>query len=110
MLVEQGMAVGIIAAQSIGERGTQLDASTSTMEGRLPGTSRRLRPTPGRHSPPADTPREVSGTQDITGSSARITEVFEARKPNEPAVVAEVDGTVDLLDKLRRGKTDRCGP
>ena len=52
----------------------------------------------------AKTPREVSGTQDITGGLPRVTEIFEARKPKEPAVIAEVDGTVELLGEKRRGK------
>jgi DNA-directed RNA polymerase subunit beta' len=52
----------------------------------------------------AKTPREVSGTQDITGGLPRVTEIFEARKPKDPAVIAEVDGTVELLGEKRRGK------
>ena len=40
----------------------------------------------------AKTPREVGGTQDITGGLPRVTEIFEARKPKEPAVIAEIDG------------------
>jgi DNA-directed RNA polymerase subunit beta' len=51
----------------------------------------------------AKTPREVGGTQDITGGLPRVTEVFEARKPREPAVMAEVAGRVELGEK-RRGK------
>jgi DNA-directed RNA polymerase subunit beta' len=51
----------------------------------------------------AKTPREVSGTQDITGGLPRVTEIFEARRPREPAVMAEVAGTVRLGEK-RRGK------
>ena len=34
------------------------------------------------------TPREVGGTQDITGGLPRVTELFEARKPRDPAVIA----------------------
>ncbi|MEX2559131.1 MAG: DNA-directed RNA polymerase subunit beta', partial [Pirellulales bacterium] len=45
----------------------------------------------------AKTPREVSGTQDITGGLPRVTEIFEARKPKDPAVIAEIDGVVELL-------------
>ncbi|HQU44802.1 MAG TPA: DNA-directed RNA polymerase subunit beta', partial [Pirellulales bacterium] len=41
----------------------------------------------------AKTPREVSGTQDITGGLPRVTEIFEARKPKDPAVIAEIDGS-----------------
>ena len=52
----------------------------------------------------AKTPREVGGTQDITGGLPRVTELFEARRPKEPAVIAEIDGRVDLLDEKRRGK------
>jgi DNA-directed RNA polymerase subunit beta' len=51
----------------------------------------------------AKTPREVGGTQDITGGLPRVTEIFEARRPREPAVMAEVAGVVRLGEK-RRGK------
>jgi DNA-directed RNA polymerase subunit beta' len=51
----------------------------------------------------AKTPREVSGTQDITGGLPRVTEIFEARRPRDPAVMAEVAGIVRLGDK-KRGK------
>ena len=40
----------------------------------------------------AKTPREVTGTQDITGGLPRVTELFEVRKPKSPSVLAEVDG------------------
>ena len=52
----------------------------------------------------AKTPREVSGTQDITGGLPRVTEIFEARKPKDPAVIAEIDGKVELLGEKKRGK------
>ena len=52
----------------------------------------------------AKTPREASGTQDITGGLPRVTEIFEARKPKDPAVIAEIDGTVELLSEKKRGK------
>jgi DNA-directed RNA polymerase subunit beta' len=51
----------------------------------------------------AHTPREVGGTQDITGGLPRVTEIFEARRPREPAVMAEVAGRVRLGER-RRGK------
>ncbi|GIW71747.1 MAG: DNA-directed RNA polymerase subunit beta' [Planctomycetota bacterium] len=51
----------------------------------------------------AKTPREVVGTQDITGGLPRVTELFEVRKPKSPAVLAEVDGVVELGEK-RKGK------
>ena len=46
----------------------------------------------------------MAGTQDITGGLPRVTEIFEARKPKDPAVIAEIDGTVELLGEKRRGK------
>jgi DNA-directed RNA polymerase subunit beta' len=52
----------------------------------------------------AKTPRESSGTQDITGGLPRVTELFEARKPKDPAVVAEIDGEVELPAEKKRGK------
>jgi len=52
----------------------------------------------------AKTPREASGTQDITGGLPRVTEIFEARKPKDPAIMAEIDGVVELLGEKRRGK------
>ncbi len=52
----------------------------------------------------AKTPREVSGTQDITGGLPRVTEIFEARKPKDPSVIAEIDGIVEILGEKRRGK------
>ncbi len=52
----------------------------------------------------AKTPREASGVSDITGGLPRVTEIFEARKPKDPAVVAEIDGTVEILPEKKRGK------
>lgn len=52
----------------------------------------------------AKTPREMSGTQDITGGLPRVTEIFEARKPKDPAVIAEIDGEVTIPDEKHRGK------
>ena len=49
-------------------------------------------------------PREIAGTQDITGGLPRVTEIFEARKPKEPAVMAEISGVVELHTEKRRGK------
>ncbi|MBS3734515.1 MAG: DNA-directed RNA polymerase subunit beta', partial [Phycisphaerae bacterium] len=49
-------------------------------------------------------PREMSGTQDITGGLPRVTEIFEARKPKEPAAMAEISGRVELRTDKRRGK------
>lgn len=49
-------------------------------------------------------PREISGTQDITGGLPRVTEIFEARRPKEPAAMAEISGRVELRTDKRRGK------
>src|SRR5262249_31835188 len=51
----------------------------------------------------AKTPREASGTQDITGGLPRVTEIFEARTPRDPAKMADVAGVGRLGDK-KRGK------
>lgn len=51
----------------------------------------------------AKTPREITRTEDITGGLPRVTEIFEARKPKDPAVISEIDGMVELGEK-RRGK------
>jgi DNA-directed RNA polymerase subunit beta' len=49
-------------------------------------------------------PRESAGTMDITGGLPRVTEIFEARKPKDAAVLAEISGTVELRSDRRRGK------
>jgi len=49
-------------------------------------------------------PREASGSSDIVGGLPRVTEIFEARKPREAAVMAEISGTVELRSDRRRGK------
>ena len=71
-LVEQGVAIGIIAAQSIGEPGTQLTMRTFHTGG-------------------------VAGGLDITSGLPRVEEIFEARVPKGQAVMAEIDGQVDVL-------------
>jgi DNA-directed RNA polymerase subunit beta' len=50
-------------------------------------------------------PREAAGTMDITGGLPRVTEIFEARKPKDPSVLAEISGTVEIRSEKRRGKT-----
>ena len=52
----------------------------------------------------AKTPREASGVSDITGGLPRITEIFEARKPKDPAVIAEIDGVIEITGDKKRGK------
>ena len=46
----------------------------------------------------------AGGTQDITGGLPRVTEIFEARTPKEPAAMAEISGVVELKSDKRRGK------
>jgi DNA-directed RNA polymerase subunit beta' len=52
----------------------------------------------------AHQPRATGGTQDITGGLPRVTEVFEARKPKDPAAIAEISGRVELKSDKRKGK------
>ena len=58
----------------------------------------------------AKTPREQGGTQDITGGLPRVTELFEARRPKDAAVIAEVDGTVELGETKRGRRTIYINP
>ncbi|GAB4074370.1 DNA-directed RNA polymerase subunit beta' [Barrientosiimonas marina] len=73
--VEVGEAVGIIAAQSIGEPGTQLTMRTFHTGG-------------------------VAG-DDITQGLPRIQELFEARNPKGQAVISEIHGTVEDIRELK---------
>ena len=70
-LVDSGEAVGIIAAQSIGEPGTQLTMRTFHTGG-------------------------VAG-EDITMGLPRVEELFEARVPKGQAVISEIDGTAEIV-------------
>ena len=78
-IVDVGEAVGIIAAQSIGEPGTQLTMRTFHTGG------------------VASTGGQASGG-DITSGLPRVEELFEARKPKHPAVLTEIDGRVELRE------------
>jgi DNA-directed RNA polymerase subunit beta' len=51
-------------------------------------------------------PRAVGKTGDITGGLPRVTELFEARNPSDPAVVSEIDGVVSFGKKLKRGNKE----
>ena len=73
--VGPGEAVGIIAAQSIGEPGTQLTMRTFHTGGLAGG--------------------------DITQGLPRVEELFEARKPKKMAQISEIDGVVDVDDSHR---------
>ncbi|MBI2867702.1 MAG: DNA-directed RNA polymerase subunit beta' [Chloroflexi bacterium] len=77
IIVTAGEAVGIIAAQSIGEPGTQLTMRTFHTGG-------------------------VAGV-DITSGLPRVEELFEARSPKGQAVLAEIDGEVEITEE-REGR------
>ena len=49
-------------------------------------------------------PKEASGSADIVGGLPRVTEIFEARKPKDSAVMAEISGVVELRNDKRKGK------
>ncbi|MCP4551920.1 MAG: DNA-directed RNA polymerase subunit beta' [Bacteroidetes bacterium] len=59
---------------------------------------------------PGDTlvkiPRAIGKSGDITGGLPRVTELFEARNPSDPAVVSEIDGVVSFGKKLKRGNRE----
>ena len=50
--------------------------------------------------------RSTSGAGDITGGLPRVTELFEARNPSNPAVVTEIDGEVKFAPKPKRGNRE----
>ena len=75
--VSIGEAVGIIAAQSIGEPGTQLTMRTIHSGG-------------------------VAGVADITQGLPRVEELFEARKPKGLAVITEISGTVKVSEEKNK--------
>ena len=74
-LVNPGEAVGVIAAQSIGEPGTQLTMRTFHTGGAA-----------------------GSDVEDITQGLPRVEELFEARRPKRMALLSEISGTVSLED------------
>ncbi|NLF28966.1 MAG: DNA-directed RNA polymerase subunit beta', partial [Clostridiales bacterium] len=78
-LVDVGEAVGIIAAQSIGEPGTQLTMRTFHTGG-------------------------VATGDDITQGLPRVEELFEARKPKREAILAEISGTVHITTDVKKRK------
>ncbi|MBM2816893.1 MAG: rpoC [Ignavibacteria bacterium] len=57
----------------------------------------------GVGSPLAKIPRDLGRMRDITGGLPRVTELFEARAPQNPAVVSDIDGIISF-DKARRGQ------
>ena len=76
-LVSIGEAIGIIAAQSIGEPGTQLTMRTIHSGG-------------------------VAGVADITQGLPRVEELFEARKPKGLAIISEIAGTVKIKETKKK--------
>jgi DNA-directed RNA polymerase subunit beta' len=75
--VDVGEAVGIIAAQAIGEPGTQLTMRTFHTGG-------------------------IAGGEDITQGLPRVEELFEARRPKRDAILAEIAGTVSMQETKKR--------
>ncbi len=73
---------------------------------RIP-TDAQLQVAEGQEVKPGDTlvkmPRMISKSRDITGGLPRVAELFEARRPHDPAVISEVDGTVEF-GKIVRGQ------
>ena len=51
-------------------------------------------------------PRAIGKAGDITGGLPRVTELFEARNPSDPAIVSEIDGVVSFGKKLKRGNRE----
>ncbi len=49
-------------------------------------------------------PRAAAGSADIVGGLPRVTEIFEARKPKDPAMMAEISGRVEIHSDKRKGK------
>ncbi|MEM6553626.1 MAG: DNA-directed RNA polymerase subunit beta', partial [Planctomycetota bacterium] len=49
-------------------------------------------------------PKEATGSSDIVGGLPRVTEIFEARKPKDSAIMAEITGTVEIRSDKRKGK------
>ena len=53
----------------------------------------------------AKIPRKAGKNRDITGGLPRVTELFEARNPSNPAVVSEIDGVVEY-GGIKRGNRE----
>ncbi|NVO01534.1 MAG: DNA-directed RNA polymerase subunit beta' [Bacteroidetes bacterium] len=51
-------------------------------------------------------PRQLGKSGDITGGLPRVTELFEARNPSDPAAVSEIDGVVSFGKKIKRGNRE----
>jgi len=53
----------------------------------------------------ARTPREIGRSEDITAGLPRVTELFEVRKPKDPAIISEISGVVELGERKRGKRT-----
>ena len=51
-------------------------------------------------------PRTIGSSGDITGGLPRVTQLFEARNPSNPAIVSEIDGIVSFGPKIKRGNKE----
>jgi DNA-directed RNA polymerase subunit beta' len=49
-------------------------------------------------------PKDVAGSADIVGGLPRVTEIFEARIPKDPAIMSTISGTIELHDAVRKNK------
>ena len=49
----------------------------------------------------AKTPRMIAKTRDITGGLPRVAELFEARKPKNPAIISEIDGVIEFGESVK---------
>ena len=83
-LITIGEAVGTIAAQSIGEPGTQLTMRTIHSGG-------------------------VAGVADITQGLPRVEELFEARKPKGLAIISEIEGTIKISEEKKKKEVTVVG-
>ncbi|MCQ9206309.1 MAG: DNA-directed RNA polymerase subunit beta' [Omnitrophica bacterium] len=52
----------------------------------------------------AKTPRKITKTKDITGGLPRVAELFEARRPKDPAIISEIDGVVEFGESKKGQK------
>ena len=83
-----------------------VDAEGNKLSSYILPTRSHLQVSDGEKVSPGDVlvkiPRGIAKTRDITGGLPRVAELFEARKPKEPAIVSEIDGTV-RFGEIRRG-------
>ena len=110
-LEQEGGSAKFVVIEHKGEKHPQIvieDKDGNVLDYHYLPAKARIEVTAGQKIEPgmqlARQPRSVGGTQDITGGLPRVTEVFEARRPKEPAIMAEISGTVEIRSDKRRGK------